>query len=106
MEGGITARPLDYFGLLVAAGTVALASAGVTAICIKYEERGLAWLWRAAFFGSALVAAYCLGKVLLRAESLFTPVLTSHTEKDETFAETGHNTYANISLQFTVGGRR
>ena len=34
-----------------------------------------------------------------RVESLFSPVLTSHTEKDESFAETGHNAGANISLQ-------
>jgi hypothetical protein len=33
-----------------------------------------------------------------RVESLFGPVLTDHTEKDETFAETGHNEGANISL--------
>ena len=26
-----------------------------------------------------------------RLESLFTPVLTGHTEKDESFAEMGHN---------------
>jgi hypothetical protein len=36
----------------------------VTAICVKYETRGLAWLWAAAFFGSALVAAYCLEKLV------------------------------------------
>jgi hypothetical protein len=49
MGGGMTGRPLDYFGLLV-------------------------------------------------AMSVFALVLTSHTEKDETFAETGHNAGANISL--------
>jgi len=64
MEGGITARPLDYFGLLVAASIVALVSAVVASICVKFEQRGLAWFWAAAFFGSALVAAYCLGKLL------------------------------------------
>jgi hypothetical protein len=64
MAGGITARPLDYFGLLVAARKVALFSAGVTAICARFEERVLAWFWAAMFFGSALVAAYCLGKML------------------------------------------
>ena len=32
------------------------------------------------------------------AKSLFDPVLTVHTEKDETFAETEHNAGANISL--------
>jgi apolipoprotein N-acyltransferase len=64
MEGTITARTLDYFGWLVAASIVALCSALVTAICIKHEERGLAWLFAASFFGSALVAAYCLAKLL------------------------------------------
>jgi hypothetical protein len=64
MVGSITARTLDYFGLLVAASVFALLSAVVTAICVRYEARGLAWLWAAAFFGSALVAAYCLEKLL------------------------------------------
>jgi hypothetical protein len=64
MAGSITARTLDYFGWLVAASVGALLSAVVTAICIKYEERGLAWVWAASFFGSALVGAYCLGKLL------------------------------------------
>jgi hypothetical protein len=64
MVGTITARTLDYFGLLVAASVFALLSAVVTAICVKYETRGLAWLWAAAFFGSALVGAYSLGKLL------------------------------------------
>jgi len=64
MQGNITARTLDYLGLLVGAGVMALCSAAVTALCIKFEERGLAWFWAAAFFGTALVAAYCLVKVL------------------------------------------
>ena len=64
MEGTITARTFDYFALIVAASIVALFSALVTAICIKYEERGLAWVWAAAFFGSALVGAYCLWRLL------------------------------------------
>jgi hypothetical protein len=64
MVGSITARTLDYFGLLVASSVFALLSAVVTAICVRYEARGLAWLWAAAFFGSALVAAYCLVKLL------------------------------------------
>ena len=68
MEGGITARTLDYFGLLVAASVIALFSAVVSAVvaslCVKFEERGLAWFWAASFFGSALVAAYCLAKLL------------------------------------------
>jgi hypothetical protein len=65
MEGGITARTLDYyFGLLVAASVLALFSAVVATLCVKFEERGLAWFWAASFFGSALVAAYCLAKLL------------------------------------------
>jgi hypothetical protein len=64
MKGGITARPQDYLALLVTASIVALFSALVATLCIKFEERGLAWFWAASFFGSALVAAYCLGKLL------------------------------------------
>jgi hypothetical protein len=64
MEGSITARTLDYFGWLVVASVAALCSAVVTAICIKYEERWLAWFWAAAFFSCALAAAYFLGKLL------------------------------------------
>ena len=63
MEGSTIARPLDYFGLLVAASVGALLSGVVTAICIKYEERGLAWVWAAAFFSCALAAAYFLGRM-------------------------------------------
>ena len=63
-SGGINAPTLDWLGLLVAASIGALFSALVTALCIKFEERGLAWFWAALFFGSALVAAYCLGKLL------------------------------------------
>jgi hypothetical protein len=64
MEAGITARTLDYFGLLVAASVWALFSGVVATLCVKFEERGLAGFWAASFFGSALVAAYCLGKLL------------------------------------------
>jgi hypothetical protein len=64
MEGTITARTLDYFGLLVASSVVALCSAVVATLCVKFEERGLAWFWAASFFGSALVGAYCLWKLL------------------------------------------
>jgi hypothetical protein len=64
MEGGTTARPLDYFALLVGASIVALFSGVVATLCVKFEERRLAWLWAALFFGSALVAAYCLVKLL------------------------------------------
>jgi hypothetical protein len=64
MEGGIITRTPDYFGWLVAASIGALCSAVVTAICIKYEQRWLAWLWTAAFFVCALTAAYWLVKLL------------------------------------------
>jgi hypothetical protein len=64
MVGSITARTLDYFGLLVAASVFALISAGVTAICVKYEERVLAWAWTAAYFSCGLAAAYFLWRLL------------------------------------------
>jgi hypothetical protein len=64
MEGGISARTFDYFGLLVAASVIALFSGVVATLCVKFEERGLAWFWAASFFGSALAAAYFLGKLL------------------------------------------
>ena len=64
MEGSITARNMDNLGWLVSASVMALLSAVLTALCVKHELRGLAWFWAAAFFGSALVAAYCLGKLL------------------------------------------
>ena len=64
MEGTITARTFDYFGLLVAASIVALFSGVLATLCVKYELRTLSWFWAAAFFASALVAAYCLVKVL------------------------------------------
>jgi hypothetical protein len=61
---GITARSQDCFALLVGASILALFSALVATLCIKFEERGAAWFWAALFFGSALVGAYCLGKLL------------------------------------------
>jgi hypothetical protein len=64
MEGTIIARTLDYFGLLVAASVFALVSAVVTALCIKYEERVLAWFWTAAYFSCGLAAAYFLWRLL------------------------------------------
>ena len=64
MVGTITARTLDYLWLLVASSVFALLSAVVTAICVWYEARGLAWLWAASFFSSALVAAYSLEQLL------------------------------------------
>jgi hypothetical protein len=64
MGGGITARTLDYLWLLLEASAWALISAVVTEICAKFEQRWLARFWAVSFFGSALVAAYCLEKVL------------------------------------------
>jgi hypothetical protein len=64
MGGSITAGPLDYFALLVGVSIIALCSGVLVTLCIKYELRGLAWFWAAAFFASALVGAYCLGKLL------------------------------------------
>ena len=64
MVGSITARTLDYFGWLVGASVFALLSAVVTAICIKYEERVLAWFWTAAYFSCGLAAAYFLWRLL------------------------------------------
>ena len=64
MVGIITARTRDYFGWLVAASVGTLLSAVVTAICVRYEERWLAWVWAAAFFSCALAAAYFLVRML------------------------------------------
>jgi hypothetical protein len=64
MVGGIAARSQDYFALLVGASIVALFSALVATLSIKFGERGAAWFWSALFFGSAVVGAYCLGKLL------------------------------------------
>jgi hypothetical protein len=60
----MTARTLDYLWLLVEASAWTLVSAIVTSICVKFEQRGLARFFAASFFGAALVAAYCLEKVL------------------------------------------
>jgi hypothetical protein len=65
MAVGITAaRTLDYFGWLVVASVAALCSAVVTAICVKYEERVLAWAWTAAYLSCGLAAAYFLWRLL------------------------------------------
>ena len=64
MVGSITARTLDYFALLVAASVIALCSGVLATLCVKFEERVLAWFWAALFFICALVGAYCLGKLL------------------------------------------
>jgi hypothetical protein len=64
MGGGMTARTSDYLWVLVEANAWILLSAVVTDICVKFKQRGLARFWVASFFGSALVAAYCLEKLL------------------------------------------
>jgi hypothetical protein len=64
MEGSITARPQDYLALLVTASVVALFSAFVATLCIKFEERAAAWFWAALFFVSAVVAAYSFAKFM------------------------------------------
>ena len=64
MEGDITTLTLGYFALLVGASIVALLSGVLATLCIKYELRGVAQFWTAAFVGSALAAAYCFGKLL------------------------------------------
>ena len=64
MVGSITARTFDYFELLVAASIVALCTGVLSTLCVRHEMRRFAWFFAAAFFGSALVAAYCLGKLL------------------------------------------
>jgi hypothetical protein len=61
---GITAHTLAYLRLLLEASAWALISAVVTEICAKFERRGLARLWAVSFFGSAMVAAYCLVKLM------------------------------------------
>jgi hypothetical protein len=63
-SGVITARAFDYFALLVGASIVALCTGVSATLCVKYELRGLAWFFAAAFFSCALAAAYCLGKLL------------------------------------------
>jgi hypothetical protein len=64
VKSGMTARTLDYLWLLVDASAWALFSALVTDICLKFKKGEQAWFWVACFFGSALVAAYCLAKLL------------------------------------------
>ena len=64
MVSAISARTLDYFALLVGASIVAFFSGVVATLCVRFEERALAWFFAALFFGSALVGAYCLWKLL------------------------------------------
>jgi hypothetical protein len=64
VKSGMTARTLDYLWLLVDASAWALFSALVTDMSVKFKQGVQAWFWAACFFGSALVAAYCLGKLL------------------------------------------
>ena len=60
----MTTRTLDYLWLLGDASAWALFSALVTYICVKFKQGGQAWFWAACYFGSALVAACCLAKLL------------------------------------------
>jgi hypothetical protein len=62
MEVGISARTLDYLGLLVAASIVALCSALVTAICIRFEERG------ACVVLGSIVLWFCTSRRVLLVE--------------------------------------
>jgi hypothetical protein len=64
VKSGMTARTLDYLWLLVDASAWALFSALVTDMSVKFKQGVQAWFWAACFFGSALVGAYCLGKLL------------------------------------------
>ena len=64
MVGAISARTLDFFELLVGASIIALGSGVMATLCVKFEEKGLAWFFAALFFGCALLGAYCLWKLL------------------------------------------
>jgi hypothetical protein len=64
MVSAISARTLDYFALLVGASIIALFSGGVATLCVRFEERALAYFFAALFFGCALLGAYCLWKLL------------------------------------------
>ncbi len=64
MGSGMIARTSDYLWVLVEASAWTLLSVLVTDICVKYKQRGHARFWAVSFFGSALVAAYCLEKLL------------------------------------------
>jgi len=55
---------LDYLWLLEEASAWTLVSAILTSICVKFEQRGLARFFAASFFGSSLVVAYCLEKLV------------------------------------------
>jgi len=58
---GITARPQDYFALLVGASIVALFSALVATLSIKFEERGCVVL-------GSIVLWFCTGRRVLLGE--------------------------------------
>jgi hypothetical protein len=64
MVGAISARTLDYFELLVGASIMAFFSGVVATLCVRFEEKGLAWFFAALFFGCALLGACCLWKLL------------------------------------------
>ena len=60
----MTVHTSDYLWVIVEASAWTLLSAVVTDICVKFKQRALARFWVASFFSSALVAAYCLEKLL------------------------------------------
>jgi hypothetical protein len=63
MEGSISARTFDYFGLLVAASVIALCSGVVATLCVKFEERG-------GLRGSgSIVLRFCTSRRVLLGEA-------------------------------------
>ena len=67
MGGSITARTLDYFALFVAASIMALFSALVIALCVKFEERGLGWFLGSILFWFCTGRRVVLGEVAVRS---------------------------------------
>jgi hypothetical protein len=89
MEGGITARPLDYFALLVGASIVALFSA-VSGDPLR-QVRQVRGEEACVVLGSMLFWL-CTGRRVLLGEvgvksgiSIFALLLTGHSEKGESF---------------------
>ena len=59
--------PLDYFALLVGAGIVGLFSGVVATLCVKFEERGLAWFWAACLLWFCTGGCVLLGEVAVKS---------------------------------------
>ncbi len=81
MVGSITARTLDYFGLLVAASVIALCSAGVATLCIKFEERGACVVLGSIFLW------FCTGRSVLLGEVAMESGMTELEQAQETLRE-------------------